>query len=81
MWRDRVRRRRLSRLRVGSLTSRKILTIVKIAFIGVIGLFFAAFLLLPVFAFNLPSPDEVVRREDSQLRFWIETEKFSTTFS
>ena len=63
MWRDRVRRRRLSRLRVGSLTSRKILTIVKIAFIGVIGLFFAAFLLLPVFAFNLPSPDEVVRRE------------------
>ena len=48
---------------MGSLTSRKILTIVKIAFIGVIGLFFAAFLLLPVFAFNLPSPDEVVRRE------------------
>ena len=63
MWRDRVRRRRLSRLRVGSLTSRKILTLVKIAFLGVIGLFFAAFLLLPVFAFNLPSPDEVVRRE------------------
>ncbi|OGM04466.1 hypothetical protein A2112_02265 [Candidatus Woesebacteria bacterium GWA1_42_12] len=63
MWRDRVRRRRLSRLRVGSLSSRKVLTLVKIAFIGVIGLFFAAFLLLPVFAFNLPSPDEVVRRE------------------
>src|SRR3989337_124731 len=63
MWRDRVRRRRLSRLRVGSLTSRKILTLVKIAFLGVIGLFFAAFLLLPVCAFNLPSPDEVVRRE------------------
>ena len=64
MWRDRVRKRRLSRISsLGALNSRKILKIVKFAFLGVIGLFFATFLLLPVFAFNLPSPDQVVRRE------------------
>ena len=63
MWRDRVRRRRLTRLKIGAINSKKILKIAKFAFLGVVGLFFATFLLLPLFAFNLPSPDQVVRRE------------------
>src|SRR3972149_1656914 len=63
MWRDRVRRRRLTRLKIGAINSKKILKISKFAFLGVVGLFFATFLLLPLFAFNLPSPDQVVRRE------------------
>ena len=32
-------------------------------FLGVVGLFLASFLIFPIFAFNLPSPDKVVRRE------------------
>lgn len=63
MWRDRVRRRRLARFRLGSQRGVRIFKIAKLAFIGVIGLFLATFILLPLFAFNLPSPDQVVRRE------------------
>ena len=35
----------------------------KLAFIGVIVLFLASFIIFPLFAFNLPTPDKVVRRE------------------
>ncbi len=35
----------------------------KLAFIVVIGLFILSFLVLPLFAFDLPSPDKIVRRE------------------
>jgi len=64
MWRDRLRRSRNSRSRyLGPLSSRDILKIVKISFLAVVGLFIATFILLPLFAFNLPSPDKIVRRE------------------
>ena len=35
----------------------------KFAFLGVIVLFLGLFVVLPLFAFNLPSPDKIVRRE------------------
>lgn len=35
----------------------------KFSFLGVILLFLASFFILPLFAFNLPSPDKIVRRE------------------
>ena len=37
--------------------------IAKLSFVGVIVAFIGAFIFLPLFAFNLPSPDKVVRRE------------------
>lgn len=37
--------------------------IARAAFVGVIGLFILSLIVLPLFAFNLPSPDKVVRRE------------------
>jgi len=35
----------------------------KLAFIGVLLFFLSLFIIFPIFAFNLPSPDKVVRRE------------------
>jgi len=43
--------------------SRRIMKITRLAFLGVILVIIAFFIIVPVFAFNLPSPDKVVRRE------------------
>jgi 1A family penicillin-binding protein len=43
--------------------SRKIVVMAKLAFMAVLIFFVGSFLLLPVFAFNLPNPDSVVRKE------------------
>ncbi len=57
MWRE--RRRRSERVK----KSQKLAGLAKLSFFGVILFFIASFLVLPLFAFNLPSPDKVVRRE------------------
>jgi len=64
MWKDKLRRRR----KLGSFgksyeRSKKLVKLAKLAFLGVIGIFLASFVIFPLFAFNLPSPDKVVRRE------------------
>ena len=63
-WRRRVRARRRAVIGARDLTrSQRIAQLAKLGFGGVIGLFFVTFLILPLFAFGLPSPDEVIRRE------------------
>jgi 1A family penicillin-binding protein len=57
MWRDR------RRYRVNVSKSRKLVKIARLAFLGVIGIFVLLFFLLPLLAFNLPSPDKIVRQE------------------
>ncbi len=57
MWRD----RRIYRQSVGR--SRLFVKIAKFAFFGVIGLFVFLLLILPFLAFNLPSPDKIVRTQ------------------
>lgn len=57
MWRDR------RRFRTKIQRSRTLVKIAKIAFIGVIVLAVGFFVALPLMAFNLPSPDKVVRRD------------------
>ncbi len=57
MWRDRVRRsQRVTK-------SRKLVSLAKLIFIGAIGILLVSFLVLPLLALNLPSPDKVVRHE------------------
>jgi 1A family penicillin-binding protein len=57
MWRERLRYRQ-------SLTrSRKLVKFAKLAFFGVIGFFIFLFFILPLLAFNLPSPDKIVRTQ------------------
>ena len=48
---------------MGLQKSRNIVKITKFAFLGLIVFFLALFLILPLLAFSLPSPDKVVRRE------------------
>ena len=43
--------------------SRRLVNLARFAFLGVVILFIGSFLILPLMAFNLPSPDKVVRRE------------------
>src|SRR3989304_6815316 len=57
MWRDRIRYRQ----HIGR--SRNIAKLAKLAFFGVIGFFIFLFFILPLLAFNLPSPDKIVRNE------------------
>ena len=57
MWRERLRYRK-------SLTrSRKLVKYAKFAFFGVIGFVVFLFFVLPLLAFNLPSPDKIVRTQ------------------
>ncbi len=66
-WKNiRRKRRRSSRWAYQSESvdsSRKLVKMAKLAFFGVILLFLGFFVLLPLFASNLPSPETVVRRE------------------
>lgn len=55
--------RRFRRSSANIVKSRRIVKIAKLSFIGVIIAFIGAFIFLPFFAFNLPSPDKVVRHE------------------
>ena len=57
MWRDRVRRSQ----RV--VKSKKLVSLAKLIFIGAIGILLISFLVLPILALNLPSPEKVVRHE------------------
>src|SRR3990167_490124 len=57
MWRE--RRGYSDRVR----KSRVVVKLAKFAFLGVVGLFLLSFVIFPLFAFNLPSPDKIVRRE------------------
>jgi 1A family penicillin-binding protein len=57
MWRDRLRHRK-------SLTrSRQLVRLAKLAFFGAIAFFIFLFFVLPLLAFNLPSPDKIVRTQ------------------
>ncbi len=57
MWRERVRYR-------SSVTrSRRLVAWARLAFFGVIAGFIFLFFVLPLFAFNLPSPDKIIRNE------------------
>ena len=66
-WKQAARRRRYFRNprlhSAGLIRSKKIVKIAKLSFLGVIVLFLASFILFPIFAFNLPSPDKIIRRE------------------
>lgn len=57
IWRDR------SRYRQSLTRSRKLVKLAKIAFFGAIGFFVFLFFVLPLMAFNLPSPDKIVRTQ------------------
>lgn len=57
IWRE--RRRSFERVR----KAKKLASLARLAFLGVILFFIASFVVLPLFAFGLPSPDKVVRRE------------------
>lgn len=67
-WRQKLRRRRrysrFSRTSSDKLKrSRRLAALAKFALIGVIAFFIISFVIFPLFAFNLPSPDQIVRRE------------------
>jgi len=67
-WKSRLAERRKS-YRLPSVTkSRRLVALTKLTFIGVLVVFLASFLIIPLLAFNLPSPDKVVRREG--FSFW-----------
>ncbi len=57
MWRDRVRRSQRT------YKSRKLVKLTKLIFIGAIAVFVFFFLVLPILALKLPSPENVVRHE------------------
>src|SRR3990167_6706100 len=56
-------RAKFSRTSQSVVTSRRLVKIAKLAFLGVVIMFLGLFIALPLFAFNLPSPDKVIRRE------------------
>lgn len=61
-----IRRRAKWRVRYSPKNLKKSRILVKLAkfsFIGVVVLFLGLFVVLPLFAFNLPSPDKIVRKE------------------
>lgn len=63
VWRQRLQYARRSDAYNRSERSRKIAKFAKFGFIGVIVFFVIAFLVVPIFAFDLPSPDKIVRKE------------------
>ncbi|MGB6882095.1 MAG: PBP1A family penicillin-binding protein, partial [Microgenomates group bacterium] len=66
MWKDKVRqrRRRPTGLRSQRVKrSKRLVALSKLSFIGIAALFLISLIVFPLFAFNLPSPDKIVRRE------------------
>jgi 1A family penicillin-binding protein len=57
MWRERVHRYE------GVKRARRWASLAKLAFLGVIALFLGSFVVLPLVAFTLPSPDKIVRTQ------------------
>lgn len=57
-WKKRRRRRKSKKF-----DSEKLVKLAKLAFLGVVIAFLGSFLVFPLFAFNLPSPDQIVRKE------------------
>ena len=57
MWRERISYRRSIK------NSKRLVFLAKLAFFGVIAGFIFLFFILPLLAFNLPSPDKIVRQE------------------
>ncbi len=66
-WKRTLSRRRLRRTRglrlQGATRSKKIALLSRYAFLGVALLVVVSFIAIPLFAFNLPSPDKIVRRD------------------
>lgn len=64
-WKRKLRQRRKSRYSrySGVVRSQRLAQIAKLAFVGVILASLLSFIVFPLFAFNLPSPDKIVRRE------------------
>lgn len=65
-WKQTSRRRRRLSYKFGSASLKRsefLAKYSKLGFIGVIVLFLLSFVVFPLFAFNLPSPDKVIRRE------------------
>lgn len=66
MWKERLRARRYGlnyQRHPGVKRSKLIAKFAKFAFLGVIGLFLLSFVVFPLFAFSLPTPDKIVRKE------------------
>jgi len=65
-WKEQVRRRRRRyrrRLPESSKRAKRLAALAKLSFLAVAALFLISFVVIPIFAFNLPSPDKIVRRE------------------
>ena len=62
-WKRSIRRRQQKGLSSKSTKANKLLFFTKIGLFGIVGLFLSSFILFPLLAFNLPSPDKVIRRE------------------
>lgn len=68
MWKEKLRRRKLRLKRRSSKLSnpdfrKRLAKFAKFGFIGVVLMTILAFIAIPLFAFTLPSPDKIVRRE------------------
>ena len=68
MWKDRIKRKYFSRgvsnRRLSNVQkSRRLVKYAKILFLGIVVLFVASFIIIPLFASTLPSPDKIVRSE------------------
>lgn len=61
MWRERIAARR--KIGKGLARSKVFATLARLSFLGVIGLFLIALIFVPILAFTLPAPDQVVRQE------------------
>lgn len=61
MWRQRLEARRRSSK--GLTRSKLLATFARFSFLGVIGLFLLALVVIPILAFTLPAPDSVVRQD------------------
>ena len=64
-WKRKLKQRRRSRYSKfsGVANSERVAKIAKLAFVGVIFVSLLSFIVFPLFAFNLPSPDKIVRKE------------------
>ena len=62
-WKTRRRRQQRTARVAGVEKSRRLVALAKYGFMAVIAGFLLLFVILPLFAFNLPSPDKIVRRE------------------
>lgn len=62
-WKTNRAKRRRRGLSPHILKSRRKVALAKLSLIGVVTFFVLSFIIVPLLAFNLPSPDEIVRRE------------------